>query len=129
MSSEITHPGCRPRYLIGKATRYDGDKWQRVVYRPRGVEDPEHAWTLYVREPGDLSGTRRQTMLAGRPGKVCGRNPGMYATEKSDTGIVTEESAEQNWMTIGGGAGGKAGDQGKFLKRRLRLVRRDRRKH
>ncbi len=32
---------------------------QRVVYRPRGVKDPEHAWTLYAREPGDLSGTRR----------------------------------------------------------------------
>ena len=24
------------------------------------IEEPEHAWTLYVREPGDLSGTRWQ---------------------------------------------------------------------
>ena len=47
LSSEITNPGCRPREPIGKAIRYDGVK-QRVVYRPCGVRDPEHAWTLYV---------------------------------------------------------------------------------
>ncbi len=26
---------------------------QRDTHRPRGVRDPEHAWTLYAREPGD----------------------------------------------------------------------------
>jgi len=26
---------------------------QRVTHRLRGVRDPEHAWTLYAREPGD----------------------------------------------------------------------------
>ncbi len=62
---------------------------QRDAYRPRGVEEPEHAWTLYVREPGDLSGTR---WLAGRSGKARGRNPDVYAAEKSDTGIVPKKA-------------------------------------
>ena len=26
---------------------------QRVAHWPRGVRDPEHAWKLYAREPGD----------------------------------------------------------------------------
>lgn len=29
--------------------------------------------------------------MAGRSGKARGRNPGMYATEKSDTGIVSKK--------------------------------------
>jgi hypothetical protein len=39
---------------------------QPVADRPCGVRDPEHAQTLYVREPGELSGSRRVT---GRDGK------------------------------------------------------------
>ena len=39
---------------------------QPVVDRPCGVRDPEHAQTLYVREPGELSGFRR---VRGRDGK------------------------------------------------------------
>lgn len=62
---------------------------QRARYRPRGVRDPEHARTLYVREPGGLGGTRREN--AGRPGKVWGHNPGMYAIEESDTGVVPKK--------------------------------------
>jgi len=30
-------------------------------------------------------------MLAGRPGKARGRNPGMYAAEKSDIGILPKK--------------------------------------
>lgn len=64
---------------------------QRVAYRPCGVEEPEHARTLYVREPGDLSSTRWQNKLAGRSGKACGRDPDVYAAEKSDTGVVPKK--------------------------------------
>ena len=68
---------------------------QRAACRPRGVEEPEHAWTLYVREPGDLSGTRWVGQLAGRSGKVCDHNPDMYAAEKSDTGIIPKKAANK----------------------------------
>ncbi|MDO9538687.1 MAG: hypothetical protein Q7J09_01605, partial [Methanocalculus sp.] len=74
LSSEITHPGCRPSGPTGKATRYDGAT-QRAVYWPRGVKEPEHAWTLYVREPGELSGIRRRKTRRERAGKACGHNP------------------------------------------------------
>ena len=84
--------------------------WQRAGYRPRGVRDPEHARTLYVREPGDLGGTRRK--MAGRPGKACGRNPGVHAAEESDTGVVPKKAPNKAGATHGGGAGGKAGDRG-----------------
>jgi hypothetical protein len=67
-----------------------GDR-QQGVYWPCGVKDPEHAWTLYVREPGDLSGIRQKIQLADRSGKVCDRNPGAHATEKSDIGVVPEK--------------------------------------
>jgi len=32
---------------------------QPVADRPCGVRDPDHGQTLYVREPGELSGFRR----------------------------------------------------------------------
>lgn len=31
-------------------------------------------------------------MLADRPGKVSGRNPGVYAAEESDTGVVPKKA-------------------------------------
>ena len=55
LSSEITHPGCRPCFLMGKTILREG-VIQRAFRRSRGVLDPVHAWTLYVREPGDLHG-------------------------------------------------------------------------
>jgi len=57
LSSEITLPGCRPCNLRGKATLCTA--LPSEPYRgPRGVRDPVHAWTLYAREPGDLSDLR-----------------------------------------------------------------------
>jgi hypothetical protein len=53
LTSEITHPGCRPCHLKGKATLRRGVR-QRAFRRSRGVLEPVHAWKLYVREPGDL---------------------------------------------------------------------------
>ena len=48
-----------------------------------------HAWTLYVREPGDLIGIRQGGgSLVDRSGKARGHNPDMYADEKSDIVIV-----------------------------------------
>ena len=58
--------------------------------------------------------------------KVC---KCMHAAEKSDTGIVPKKEPNKTCQAGGGGSGGKAGDRGKFLKRRLRPVRRDRGKH
>lgn len=51
-----------------------------------------HAWTLYAREPGDLSGIHQGNFSSvDRSGKACGRNPGMYAAEKSDINIVPKK--------------------------------------
>lgn len=50
-----------------------------------------HARTLYAREPGGLSSTRRRVDPAGRPEKVCDHNPGVYAAEKSDINIVPKK--------------------------------------
>ena len=41
LSSEITSPGRRPRWLTGKATRCATQT--RVARRSRGVEEPAHA--------------------------------------------------------------------------------------
>lgn len=53
-------------------------------------------------------------MLADRSGKARGRNPDMHAAEKSDIGIVPKKVPNKIRETEGGGAGGKAGDQGEF---------------
>lgn len=104
-SSEITIPGCRPCFLVGKAI------WRmalsRVMRRTRGVLDPVHVWTPYVREPGDPRSAREAGRLAGRSGKVCGRNPDMYATGKSDTFIVPMKPPNKVGPCDGGGGGGK----------------------
>ncbi len=101
--------------------------WQRAGYRPRGVRDPEHARTLYVREPGDLGGTRGKK--AGRPGKVCGRNPGVHAAEESDVGVVLKKEPNKIGVTQWRRRWREGWRPRGILKRRLRTVRRDRRKH
>ena len=97
------------------------DDKQRVDHRPCGVKDPVHAWTLYAREPGDLSGTHRQVGPAGRSGKACGYNPDMDAAEKSDINIVPKKVPNKVSPPKRGcgGTGGKGDDQGEPLKRRL----------
>jgi hypothetical protein len=47
-----------------------------------------HARTLYAREPGDLSSTRRRRFQRVGQGRPVAHNPDKYAAEKSDTGIV-----------------------------------------
>jgi len=62
------------------------DDKQRVDHRPCGVKDPEHARTLYAREPGDLNSTCHNRRVG--QGRPVAYNPGMYAVEKSDGGVV-----------------------------------------
>jgi hypothetical protein len=42
----------------------------RVARGPRAVEEPEHAWNLHVREPGDPVLARLADHRAGRPGNA-----------------------------------------------------------
>ena len=62
LSSEMRLLVCRPCPDCGKATS------SLVLWQAReghgGVEDPEHAWKLQAREPGDPIGFQRRT--AGR---------------------------------------------------------------
>jgi hypothetical protein len=51
---------------------------------------------------------RLPPMLAGRPGKACGRTPGAHASGKSDIGHSTVDTAEQRPPSGGGGGAGKA---------------------
>ena len=75
-----------------------------------------HAWTLYVREPGDLSGLRQAVQKPERLEKVCDHTSNVYVTEKSDTNIVPEKEPNNAVLSqdSGGGSGGKGGDQGEF---------------
>jgi hypothetical protein len=52
------HPSGVPTSLDGREGNTDNGVIQPVVVRPRGVIDPEHARTLYVREPGELGSIR-----------------------------------------------------------------------
>jgi hypothetical protein len=52
LSREIVYrPGCRRRENRRKATLRSASS--RAEHGPRAVEDPTHAWTHLVREPGD----------------------------------------------------------------------------
>ena len=50
-----------------------------------------HAWTLYVREPGDLKDLRRSVQKPERLEKACGYTSNVYVLEKSDTNVVPEK--------------------------------------
>jgi hypothetical protein len=58
--------------------------------------------------------------LGGRPGdrsgKACGHNPGMYAYEKSDIGIVPEKVSNKLGLLSEEMLEERPDDQGKFLK-------------
>ena len=89
---------------------------QLATPRPCGVREPVHAWTLYVREPGDLSGLRQAVQKSERLEKVCDHTANVYVSEKSDTNIVPEKEPNNAVLSqdSGGGSGGKGGDQGEF---------------
>lgn len=75
-----------------------------------------HAWTLYVREPGDLRNLRQAVQKPERLEKACGHTANVYVFEKSDTNIVPEKEPNNAVLSQGssGGSGGKGGDQGEF---------------
>ena len=57
---------------------------------PRAVGDPEHAWKLLAREPGDPGGTRPDGG-AGRSEKAKSRTSDMHVSGKSDGCVVPEK--------------------------------------
>ena len=91
MSSEITSSRV-PTAYSGREGNTGNDERQRVVNRPGGVRDPVHAWTLYVREPGELRWLPLKKMYW-RDGK--GRPVAAILTctlpEQSDIGIVEKK--------------------------------------
>ena len=110
----------------GNTMQYDDHR--EATRGRRGVRDPEHAWKLPAREPGDpenvpASGTRNR----GRCGTVRkGILPqtGHARFQGVGRSHSTEEAGEQRWTVIGGVRGGKGIDQGK---RRTDLTRAGRR--
>src|SRR5262252_2834991 len=71
---------------------------------PRAVGDLVHVEKFFARNLGGL--TRARTR-AGPAREGRSRTPSMYADEKSDEVVVTEEAIEQRKATSGGGRGGK----------------------
>ena len=84
MSFENLKSGCRPCYLMGKATHAPtparAGEWSRVVV------DPRHAEQLHAREPGDLGDVRRNR--GGPAGEGFGRTARMYVSEESHDAVV-----------------------------------------
>jgi len=85
-------PGCRRRQLGRKATR--NISISQEMFRPRVVEDPEHARKLSAREPGGpVSG--RSGWRHGPRRESQGSTTAMNGHGKSDRPIDTEEAVEQ----------------------------------
>lgn len=61
----------------------------------RRGQRPQHAWTLRVREPGDLVIGRRCSAPPVRAGKVERPKPAMNGDEKSDLAIVAVKPANK----------------------------------
>jgi len=89
LNSEITLPGCRPR-ACDREGNTDSGVIQRVAFRPRGVTEPGmRGHSMF--ENRETSEVPVAGCAAGRLEKTCGRNSSMYASEKSDIGIVPEK--------------------------------------
>ena len=115
LSSEITTIRV-PTAWSGREGNTGSGVNQLAIPRPCGVREPVHAWTLYVREPGDLRNLRQAVQKPERLEKVCDRTTNVYVSEKSDTNIVPEKEPNNAVLSQGssGGSGGKGGGQGEF---------------
>ncbi len=115
LSSEITSTGV-PTACSGREGNTGSGVNQPAAPRFCGVREPVHAWTLYVREPGDLSDLRQTVLKPERLEKACGHTSNVYVTEKLDTNIVPEKDRNNAALSQdnSGGSGGKGGDQGEF---------------
>jgi hypothetical protein len=84
---------------------------RRAAGQLRAVEEPEHAWKLHAREPGDLRG-----VWAGNGARPAGKGAKPYSPHARFGGVAprhsTEEPPEQRESASGGGRGGKAAGQG-----------------
>ena len=72
-------------------THPEGNTGRRVIARGvpvRRGRRPQHAWTLLVREPGDLVTDRRCSAPLARAGKAVWPKPAMNGNEKSDPATV-----------------------------------------
>jgi len=101
LSSEITRPGCRPRMVVGKATRYmtlHGESYSG----PAESKTLLHAWTLYAREPGDLGGFRQPVGRRSGWGRSVAEIPTCTPSRVRHQ-HNTEEGAEQCWISLKGG--------------------------
>src|SRR5580700_6740451 len=79
----------------------------RVVVGSRAVVDPAHAEKLHAREPGDLCCARCSDWPIRK-----GLQPNTGYARSGGVGLrcSTDEPAEQEQATAGGGWGGKTGD-------------------
>jgi hypothetical protein len=93
LSSEITTSACRPCPDKGKATP-EGPV-RRGTSGRRGVKDPEHAWKLHAREPGDPSNSHATLGGVGRSDKATSRTADMHVAGESDDLIVPTKRANK----------------------------------
>ena len=75
-----------------------------------------HLWTLYAREPGDLSSTRHWRVGQGRP---VAYNPDKYTAEKLDIGVVPVKVPNKVGKPTAEVLEERPDGQGEFWKNRL----------
>jgi hypothetical protein len=90
LSSEITLPGCRPIGPRGKATRCTAQISQRYTGPAESKNLCMRGYSMFENREISTAAVNKEVQTV-RSGKVCGRNPGMYAVEKSDIVIVPEK--------------------------------------
>jgi hypothetical protein len=64
--------------VLGGGRQHQGEANAQAYSGPSGVEDPEHAWKLQAREPGDPRHARRKG--AGRLEKAMSPTSNMQCT-------------------------------------------------
>lgn len=91
-------PRKRPIPGADSVTKLEGNTSRRVIASVGSTwrgQRPQHAWTLLVREPGDLVAGRWCRAPSVRAGKAKGPKPAMNGDEKSDPTIVAMKPANE----------------------------------
>ena len=104
-------PRKRPIPGADSVTKLEGNTSRRVIASVGSTwrgQRPQHAWTLLVREPGDLVAGRRCSAPSVRAGKAKGPKPVMNGDEKSDPTIVAMKPANEP-LAIGARSGRSQG--------------------
>ena len=114
LSSEITLFVRRPCLCSGK-TICSVAFWQGTEWHG-GVVEPQHAWKLQAREPGDPRHFPRNTCSLGTVGKRLRR----HSRHAREWGVrwlhSTNEASEQSRNVGGGVCGGKGVTEGKYCR-------------